>query len=75
MILVYRENGQKYRYTIQIQTDEHLRHRIMLSGEVGRLKLTTHGGQDFGNSGNQEPNDTLFVNGEYHISVKHHGHQ
>ena len=46
----------------------------MLSGEDGDLKLATYGGQDFGDGGSQEPNDTL-VNGEYHISGEHHGHQ
>jgi len=68
------KNGQKKISTAQIQTDEHLRHKIMLSGEDGNLKLTTYSGQDFGDGGNQEPNDTL-VNGGYHISGEHHGHQ
>ena len=74
VIFVNRKKEKKCRPTVQIQTDEHLRHRIMLSGEVGRLNPTTYGGQDFGNGGNQEPNDTL-VNGEYHVSSEHHGHQ
>jgi hypothetical protein len=68
------KNGQKSISTVQIQTDEHLRHKIVLSGEIGRLKLATYGGQDFGDGGSQEPNDTL-VNGVCHISREHHGHQ
>ncbi len=66
--------GQKNRSTVQVQIDEHLRDKIVLSGEDRDLELATYGGQDFGDGSSQEPNDTL-VNGEYRISGEHHGHQ
>ena len=53
------QNGQKSRSTVQIQIDEHLRHKIMLRGGDGDLKIATYDGQDFGDGGSQEPNDTL----------------
>jgi hypothetical protein len=76
VIFVDKKDGQKSRSTVQIQTDEHLRHKIVLSKENGHLKPATYGGQDFGDGGSQEPNDTL-VNGEYHINgeLEYHGHQ
>ena len=36
--------GQKNRSTVQIQIDEHLRDKIVLSGEDGDLELATYGG-------------------------------
>jgi hypothetical protein len=38
-----------------------------MSGKDGYTKPPTYYGQDFGDGGNREPNDTL-VNGEQHIS-------
>lgn len=64
----------KSRCTVQIQTYEHLQHKFVFNGEDGLSKQATYGGQDFGDGGSQEPNDTL-VNREYHISEEHHGHQ
>jgi hypothetical protein len=59
VIFVDRKGQKKSRSTVQIQIDEHLRHKIMLRGEDGDLKLATYDRQDFGDGGSQEPNDTL----------------
>jgi hypothetical protein len=64
-----RQNGQKRKSTIQVQTNEHLQRKIAISGKDGHMKLTTYHGYDVGYDGSQEPNETL-VSGERHISGK-----
>ena len=57
----------KKKSTIQVQTDEHLQHKLALNRKDGYKKAATYHRRDFGDGGNQEPNETL-ANEEQHIS-------